>query len=74
MGKTGFIHLHRHCLSFTDKVVNLKISSQMSNNKPTYEEVQARCDDLQGQVIRFLKVEQDLIRVSCSSQEKMIDL
>ncbi len=33
----------------------------MSNNKPTYEEVQARCDDLQGQVIRFLKVEQDLI-------------
>jgi len=33
----------------------------MSNNKPTYNELQARCDDLQGQVIRFLKVEQDLI-------------
>jgi len=33
----------------------------MSNNKPTYDELQARCDDLQGQVIRFLKVEQDLI-------------
>jgi signal transduction histidine kinase len=33
----------------------------MSNNKPSYDELQARCDDLQGQVIRFLKVEQDLI-------------
>jgi signal transduction histidine kinase len=33
----------------------------MSNNKPAYDELQARCDDLQGQVIRFLKVEQDLI-------------
>lgn len=33
----------------------------MNNNKPTYDELQARCDDLQGQVIRFLKVEQDLI-------------
>jgi len=33
----------------------------MSNNKPTYDELQARCDNLQGQVIRFLKVEQDLI-------------
>jgi len=33
----------------------------MSTNKPTYDELQARCDDLQGQVIRFLKVEQDLI-------------
>ena len=33
----------------------------MSNNKPTNNELQDRCDDLQGQVIRFLKVEQDLI-------------
>ena len=33
----------------------------MSHKKPTYNELQARCDDLQGQVIRFLKVEQDLI-------------
>jgi len=35
--------------------------SQISNNKPSYEELVARSDDLQGQVIRFLKVEQDLI-------------
>ena len=35
--------------------------SQMSNHKPSYEELIARSDDLQGQVIRFLKVEQDLI-------------
>jgi signal transduction histidine kinase len=48
-------------LSFTDKTDNPKISSVMSINKPTYDELQARCDDLQGQVIRFLKVEQDLI-------------
>ena len=33
----------------------------MSNNKPTYDELQARSNDLQNQVIRFLKVEQDLI-------------
>jgi hypothetical protein len=33
----------------------------MSNHTQTPEELQARCDDLQGQVIRFLKVEQDLI-------------
>lgn len=33
----------------------------MSNNKPTYDELITRCDDLQGQVIRFLKVEQELI-------------
>ncbi len=35
--------------------------SQMSNNKPSYEELIANSEDLQGQVIRFLKVEQDLI-------------
>jgi signal transduction histidine kinase len=33
----------------------------MSNNKPSYEELIAKSEDLQGQVIRFLKVEQDLI-------------
>lgn len=33
----------------------------MNNHKPSYEELIARSDDLQGQVIRFLKVEQDLI-------------
>jgi len=33
----------------------------MSNHTQTPEELQSRCDDLQGQVIRFLKVEQDLI-------------
>ena len=33
----------------------------MSNSTQTKEELVARCDDLQGQVIRFLKVEQDLI-------------
>jgi signal transduction histidine kinase len=33
----------------------------MSENKPTMDELQARCDELQGQVIRFLKVEQDLV-------------
>jgi signal transduction histidine kinase len=38
----------------------------MNNNKPTYKELQARCDDLQGQVIRFLKVEQDLINTRTS--------
>jgi signal transduction histidine kinase len=33
----------------------------MNNPTQTLEELQSRCDDLQGQVIRFLKVEQDLI-------------
>ena len=33
----------------------------MNNNTPTNDELIARCDDLQGQVIRFLKVEQDLV-------------
>ncbi len=33
----------------------------MSEDKLKYDELQARCDELQGQVIRFLKVEQDLI-------------
>jgi signal transduction histidine kinase len=33
----------------------------MSENKVTKYELQARCDELQGQVIRFLKVEQDLV-------------
>lgn len=33
----------------------------MSENKATKDELQARCDELQGQVIRFLKVEQDLV-------------
>jgi len=33
----------------------------MNNSPPTNDELIARCDDLQGQVIRFLKVEQDLI-------------
>ncbi len=29
--------------------------------KPSYEELETRCDDFQAQIIRFLKVEQDLI-------------
>jgi len=33
----------------------------MSENKVTVDELQARCNELQGQVIRFLKVEQDLV-------------
>ena len=33
----------------------------MDNNSKTYNELKATCEDLQGQVIRFLKVEQDLI-------------
>jgi len=33
----------------------------MSNNKQTYNELKATCENLQGQVVRFLKVEQDLI-------------
>jgi len=33
----------------------------MNHNGPSYDELKARCDDLQGQVIRFLKVEQDLV-------------
>ncbi|MCK4464580.1 MAG: hypothetical protein KAU83_02615, partial [Bacteroidales bacterium] len=33
----------------------------MNNNNKTYDELKATCEDLQGQVIRFLKVEQDLI-------------
>jgi len=33
----------------------------MSNNAVRSEELQSRCDELQGQVIRFLKVEQDLV-------------
>jgi signal transduction histidine kinase/DNA-binding response OmpR family regulator len=30
-------------------------------NKPSYDELKTRCDDFQAQIIRFLKVEQDLI-------------
>lgn len=33
----------------------------MSEIKAPKDELQARCDELQGQVIRFLKVEQDLV-------------
>ena len=33
----------------------------MHNNSSTNNELITRCDDLQGQVIRFLKVEQDLV-------------
>ena len=33
----------------------------MNKSPPNNDELVARCDDLQGQVIRFLKVEQDLI-------------
>ena len=33
----------------------------MNNNNKTYDELKATCEDLQEQVIRFLKVEQDLI-------------
>jgi len=31
------------------------------DTKPTYEELKTRCEDLQAQIIRFLKVEQDLV-------------
>jgi signal transduction histidine kinase len=31
------------------------------DTKPTYDELKAKCDDLQAQIIRFLKVEQDLV-------------
>lgn len=44
-----FFRQHKHC------------ELQMSNNKPSYEELITKSEDLQGQVIRFLKVEQDLI-------------
>src|SRR4030043_1397541 len=30
-------------------------------NKKSYNELKTRCDDFQAQIIRFLKVEQDLI-------------
>src|SRR5665648_539011 len=30
-------------------------------NKPSYDELKTKCDDFQAQIIRFLKVEQDLI-------------
>ncbi len=30
-------------------------------NKPTYDELKSKCDDFQAQIIRFLKVEQDLV-------------
>jgi len=33
----------------------------MDGSKLSYDELKNRCDDLQGQVIRFLKVEQDLV-------------
>jgi signal transduction histidine kinase len=33
----------------------------MDNNKPSYDELKSKCDDFQSQVIRFLKVEQDLV-------------
>jgi len=33
----------------------------MNNNNKTYDELKAICEDLQGQVVRFLKVKQELI-------------
>ena len=30
-------------------------------SKPSYEELKSKCDDFQAQIIRFLKVEQDLV-------------
>ncbi len=33
----------------------------MSDDSVSYDELKSRCGDLQGQVIRFLKVEQDLV-------------
>jgi signal transduction histidine kinase len=30
-------------------------------NKPSYDELKSKCDDFQAQIIRFLKVEQDLV-------------
>jgi signal transduction histidine kinase len=30
-------------------------------NKPSYEELKTKCDDFQAQIIRFLRVEQDLV-------------
>jgi signal transduction histidine kinase len=30
-------------------------------NKPSYDELRTKCDDFQSQIIRFLKVEQDLV-------------
>jgi len=33
----------------------------MEKNKLSYDELKAKCDELQGQIIRFLKVEQDLV-------------
>jgi signal transduction histidine kinase len=33
----------------------------MESNKPSYEELKTKCDDFQAQIIRFLKVEQDLV-------------
>jgi signal transduction histidine kinase len=30
-------------------------------NKPSYDELKTKCDDFQAQIIRFLKVEQDLV-------------
>ena len=38
-----------------------KPSSTMNNNNKTYDELKATCEDLQGQVVRFLKVKQELI-------------
>ncbi len=31
------------------------------DNKPSYDELKTKCDDFQAQIIRFLKVEQDLV-------------
>lgn len=33
----------------------------MENNKPSYDELKSKSDDFQAQIIRFLKVEQDLV-------------
>jgi signal transduction histidine kinase len=33
----------------------------MESNKPSYDELRTKCDDFQAQIIRFLKVEQDLV-------------
>ena len=33
----------------------------MESNKQSYDELKSKCDDFQAQIIRFLKVEQDLV-------------
>ena len=54
-----FIRLPQHWVLFTGRTDMLKNTSDMSKAASTYDKLKAKHKDLQGQVLRYLKVIQD---------------